>query len=106
MKITFTKFTKTNGDTPSTINVTSDVDYTKVKYDSSIDLLVTQGDNKVKASIAGPKALVEFNDIAQYYVVSNLGNTTNSETGQPFHRSSAQTGLSYTSSQPTTCTPQ
>jgi hypothetical protein len=101
MSITFTKFTKTDKTTPDTINVTADADHTKVKYDSSIDLLVTQGDNKVKASIAGPKALVEFNDIAQYYVVSNLGNTTNSETGEPFHRSSAQTGLSYTSSQPT-----
>lgn len=101
MNITFTKFTNTNGSAPSAIAVNSDVDYTKVKYSDSIDLLVTQGDNKVKAAISGPKALVEFNDIDQYYVVSNLGNTTNPETGEPFHRSSSQTGLSYESAQPT-----
>lgn len=101
MSITFTKFTKTDKTTPDTITVTADADHTKVKYDSSIDLLVVQGDNKVKASISGPKALVEFNDIDQYYVVSNLGNTVDSETNEAHHRTSKKTGLSYTSSAPT-----
>lgn len=101
MSITFTKFTKTDKTTPDTITVTADADHTKVKYDSSIDLLVVQGDNKVKASISGPKALVEFNDIDQYYVVSNLGNTVDADTNEAHHRTSKKTGLSYTSSAPT-----
>ena len=69
LKREFTKF-----GSPSTETSTSSVASTECKFDA-VDLVVEEGDNKVKVTMSGPghKGVVEASPA--YYMVSNLGNT-------------------------------
>lgn len=96
MSIDFTNFlyaadstVGTPGTAVADVNVTSDADYSKVKFDGD-KLAVINGSNKVKVTIGGPKAVGQFAEIPAYYACSNTKKTrSGAEVGDGvYHKSS------------------
>lgn len=79
-------------------NVSTNAAADQVKYDAQ-ELIASEGTNKVKATVKGPKATVTFNSISPYYVCSNVGKTRSGETAGEgvYHKSENVSEKSYTS---------
>lgn len=58
---------------------TNSTTYSEVTIDS-IELMIDEGTNKVKATITGPSASVDFGEIPELYACSNIGKTRSGST--------------------------
>ena len=80
----------TNFDNKADANNITDATASNVKY-SATSLIATEGVNKVKASVTGPKATVTFNAIPSKYACSNLKKTrAGVEVGQNVYHKSGE----------------